>query len=84
MGWTTRKFLSPSRFVGYVLISAVILALVVAETCWIKWNIVGVETWPQAIGKLWLFVQTYQVDSLIAGLMAFFGASSAFRQTGHN
>jgi len=82
LGWAAGKILAPNTTVGYVLATAVVLAFFVAEICWIKWNIVGVETWIDAAKKLPLFFRTYRIDSFITGLMAFFGASSAYRQAG--
>ena len=80
LGWAAGKFLLPKRSTAYVLVGAVVLSFFVAETCWIKWNIVGVKTWGEAIEKLPLFFQTYRVDGLVAGLMTFFGANSTYRQ----
>lgn len=83
LGWLTAKFVQPARSFGWLLAATVILAFLVAETCWIRWNIVGADTWLQAIAKLPTFFQTYQLDCLAAGLMTVFGAMSAFRQSAY-
>ena len=72
----------PRKVVGYAIAVAVILAMVIAEVCWIRWNIKGVDSWGAAIALLPQFCQQYQWDAIVAGLATFFGASSAYRRAG--
>lgn len=82
-GFVGRKIIAaPSRLVGWVLVAACVCALVVAETCWIHWNIVqGKESWWTAFTLLPAFVREYQIPALFAAIFTCFGASSAYRAT---
>ncbi len=83
-GFLARKLLSrPHKAIGWMLAIANVVALVVAEVCWIHWNLVqGSESLLAAIRLLPEFVQSYQVSVLIAGIFTVFGAMSAYRQAG--
>ena len=82
-GYVGRKIMAaPSRSVGWGLVVANLSALVVAEVCWIHWNLVqGTESWWAAVGLLPTFVREYELAALIAGVFCIFGAWSAYQQT---
>jgi hypothetical protein len=64
-----------------ILVVACVLAFIVAEVCWIRWNIQGVESWTGAITKFPLFLKQFRLDAFIAVIFTFFGGQSAYRQT---
>ena len=87
LGWlagsAARKMMSrPRKIVGYAMAAAVIIATLVSEVAWIRWNIVGVDSWGKAIGLLPTFCQQYPISALVAGLCGFFGASTAYKEAG--
>ena len=81
-GFVAAKLIKPHKVAGYVLAAGVVLAFVVAEICWIHWNIVGAEEWPTAISMFPTFLKEYQMDALMGAIFTFFGAASAYRQAG--
>ena len=70
-----------SNATACILVVACALAFIVAEICWIRWNIQGVETWTDAIAKFPLFLKQFRLDAFIAVIFTFFGGQSAYRQT---
>ena len=86
LGWivgaVAAKLIKPHRVAGYLLAGGVVAAFVVAEVCWIRLNIENAEQWWEAAKRFPLFLQQFQLSALIAGLMTFFGAGSAYRQAG--
>ncbi len=82
-GFVGRKIITaPSRLVGWVLVVACVCALVIAETCWIHWNIEqGRESLWTAFTLLPRFVKQFQLSALFAAIFTCFGASSAYRAT---
>lgn len=87
LGWSAgtaaKQVMSrPRKLVGYALAIAVIIAFLVAEVAWIKWNIKDVEGWGQAIGLLPMFCQQFQWSALLGAICAFFGASTAYSTAG--
>ena len=76
-----RILIGRSRLVGSLLIVSSISAMVIAEVCWIHWNIEGAESWQAALKLLPAFVQQYEQAALIAAIATAFGAWSAYRQT---
>lgn len=81
-GFVAAKLVSPDRAFGYLLAAAVVVAFLVAETCWIHWHIKGAETLTAAVALLPQFFSDYSTDALVGGVLTFFGASSAYRQAG--
>ena len=69
-----------SRFLAMAMIVGCIGAFVVAETCWIHWNIKDAETLPAALAKFPLFLKEFKVTAFIAGIFTLFGAHSAYQQ----
>ena len=83
VGTAAKQVMSrPRKFVGYALAVAVIIAFLVAEVAWIRWNIKDVEGWGQAIGLLPMFFQQFQWSALLGAIFAFFGASTAYSKAG--
>ena len=81
-GLAANKFTqSRSNTMACTLVVACVLAFVVAEVCWIRWNIQGVETWTDAIAKFPLFLKQFRIDAFIAALFTFFGCQAIYRQT---
>lgn len=62
-----------------LLAVCLLLALVMAETCWIHWKIKGGEEWIEAIKLLPKAASQYRTDFLIASISAVFAAISAYR-----
>lgn len=87
LGWiagpAARKLMTrPRKVVGYALAAAVVVAMLIAEVTWIRWNILDVDGWGQAISLLPDFVEQFTSSAFIAGFCAFVGASSAYREAG--
>lgn len=87
LGWLAgtagRKMMSrPRKPVGYAIAVAVIIAMLISEVAWIRWNIVDVESWSQAIGLLPTFFREYTMSAVVATVCAIFGASTAYREAG--
>lgn len=86
LGWAAgaavSKVITPRKTAGYLLAASVMVAFVLAEITWIHFNIEGAEDWFEAAKMFPLFLQQYQISALLGGLMAFFGATSVYRQTG--
>jgi hypothetical protein len=82
-GYVGRKITTaPSRLVGWILVAGCVCALVIAETCWIQWNIEDAEeSWWSAFTLLPRFVKQFQLAALFAAIFTCFGASSAYRAT---
>ena len=82
-GYVGRKIMAaPSRSMGWGLVVANLSALVVAEVCWIHWNLaLGAESWWEAVGLLPTFIRRYELSALIAAMFCIFGALSAYQQT---
>ena len=72
--------IQPSRLIGWTLVIAVILTAFVAEICWIRWNIIGADSWTLAAGMIPQFIQEAKTESFIMALFAGFGAYSAYSQ----
>jgi hypothetical protein len=70
-----------SNAMACTLIAACVLAFIVAEVCWIRWNIRDTETWSAAIAKFPLFLQQFRLDAFIAVIFTFFGCQAVYRQT---
>ncbi len=70
-----------SNATACILAVACILAFVVAEVCWIRWNIQGVESWTDAITKFPRFLKQFRIDAFIAVVFTFFGCQAIYRQT---
>ena len=87
LGWfggtTVRKLMSrPRPLAGWILVIAVFVAIIVAETMWIRWNIKDVNDWGKAVSLLPQFCKQYSTSALFAGIFAVFGAISAYREAG--
>lgn len=87
LGWlagsAARKLMTrPRKVVGYLIGGAVVLAMLIAEVAWIRWNIKDVESWGKAISLLPTFCQQYSMSAIIAVVCSIFGASSAYREAG--
>ena len=87
LGWiaglAARTFMKrPRKSVGYAVAAAVVIAMLIAEVTWIRWNIQDVDGWGKAISLLPDFCQRFTMSAFLAGLCAFFGASSAYREAG--
>jgi hypothetical protein len=81
-GWVGRKLIAqPSRAVGWSLVASCIVACAISLVCWIRWNIVGAETWWAALRLLPAFLKQYQTTVLIGAIFTLFGGLSAYRQT---
>lgn len=72
----------PRKIVGYAIAVAVVIAILIAQVTWIRWNIRDVDGWGKAITLLPDFFQQYTRAAFVSGLCAFFGASSAYREAG--
>ncbi|MEX2120034.1 MAG: hypothetical protein WD847_10610 [Pirellulales bacterium] len=83
-GVVSRKITrSASPLAAWSQVAACAVALVLAEVCWIRWNIVlKPDTWEQAIATLPTFVEQYQLAALIAALFTAFGAYAAWWRAG--
>lgn len=81
-GLATRRLQLAGRFSAWALAIACIVAYVVAETCWLRWNTKnGEEGWWASICLWPLFLDEYTISALIGAVFAAFGAESAYRQT---
>ena len=66
---------------AWALVVAMIVALLIAETLWIHWNIVqAAESVWTAMSLLPTFFKEYKVAGFVGALMSGFGAYSAYRQ----
>jgi hypothetical protein len=84
-GWLGRKLTTQaSRAMGWSLVAACIVAFAIALVCWIRWNIVGVASWWEALQLLPAAVQQYRVTVFVGAIFTLFGALSAYRQTTAN
>lgn len=79
-GLSANKLTQRSPEVAWILCIACLFAFVVAEVCWIHWNIVGAETWVAALEEFPTFLKEYKVDAFIAAIFTFFGCQAAYRQ----
>ncbi|MBI3467823.1 MAG: hypothetical protein HY000_32845 [Planctomycetes bacterium] len=72
-----------SKPVAIALVIACVLALLLAETWWIRenWN-PPPKDWVSAVSKLPEFAKGFQISALVAALFCAFGAHSAWRQMG--
>ena len=87
LGWVAglaaRKLMTrPRKLAGYMVAAAVILAMLISQVSWIRWNIEDVDSWGEAISLLPTFCKEFQMSALIAALCGIFGASSAYREAG--
>lgn len=81
-GLAARRLQLPRRFSAWALAIACIIAYVVAETCWLRWNTKnGNEGWWASVCLWPLFLNDYTISALIGAVFAAFGADSAYRQT---
>ena len=81
-GVVGRKLQLSGRFAAWSLAIACLLAYLVAETCWLRWNTAqGEAGWWSSICLWSLFIKEYAVSAILGVAFAAFGAESAFRQT---
>lgn len=82
-GFLGRKIIAgPSRLTGWLLVACCVVAFVIAETCWIRWETKqGAEGWWTSITLLPTFVQLYRRAALAGAIFTLLGSLSAYRQT---
>ncbi len=63
--------------------AACVLAMLVAETCWLHWNTVqGEKGWWVSIAFLPVFVKEYTVSAVLTAAFTAFGCFSAYGAAG--
>ena len=72
----------PRKQIGYAMAISVVMAMLIAEVCWIRWNIKDVDSWSKAVSLFPQFCREYQISVISAALFTFFAASSAYSQAG--
>jgi F0F1-type ATP synthase assembly protein I len=82
-GTISRKLtVAPSR-VAWFQVAACVLAMLIAETCWLHWNTVqGEKGWWESMILLPAFVDDYTVSAVVAATFTAFGCFSAYGTAG--
>ncbi len=83
-GTISRKLtVAPSRVAAWCQVAACVVAMLVAETCWLHWNTVqGEKGWWASMMLLPAFVSDYPVSVVLAVAFTAFGCFSAYGTAG--
>jgi len=83
-GTISRKLtVAPSRASAWCQVAACVLAMFVAEACWLHWNTLqGEKGWWVSMMLLPAFVKDYTVSAVVAGAFTVFGCFSAYGTAG--
>jgi hypothetical protein len=83
-GYVSRRLtVGPSRFAAWCLVAACAVALLVAQICWIHWNMeLRDDRWDTAIAWIGKYYQRFGFNALIEAICAAFGAFSAYSTAG--
>jgi hypothetical protein len=83
-GTISRKLtVAPSRVAAWFQVAACVLAMLIAETCWLHWNTVqGEKGWWVSMTLLPAFVNDYPRATAIAVTFTAFGCFSAYGTAG--
>lgn len=63
-----------------LLVAGIAAAGVVAEVCWMRWNIQQADSWVAAVQLLPRFIQEYRTSAFVMLVFIVFGSLSAYHQ----
>lgn len=63
-----------------LLVAGIAAAGVVAEVCWMRWNIQQADSWGAAVQLLPRFIQEYRTSAFVMLIFVVFGSLSAYHQ----
>jgi hypothetical protein len=78
-----RLTIGPSLPAAWCLVTACVVAMLIAQVCWLHWNTVqGEDGWGAAIELLGTYYRNYSTNALIEACFAAFGAFAAYSSAG--
>ena len=79
-GFVATRFIARGEGLAWLLATSIVLAMLLGEINWVRWNTVGSDSWSMAASRLGYFFRYYNHDALIALIFTIGGAMSAYRQ----
>ena len=79
-GFIVTRFIARGEGLAWLLATSIVLAMLLGQIHWVRWNSVGYGSWSNAAAGLGVYFRLYSTESLIALIFAIGGAMSAFRQ----
>lgn len=79
-GFVATRFITRGEGLAWLLATSIVLAMLLGEINWLRWNSVGSESWSLAASRLGYYFDYYRHESLVAVIFAIGGGMSAYRQ----